>query len=92
MQNPQENAGDSQSCCEWPRSIGELEECVQKLVRTEPAKAVGIAFIAGLILTILPVGRLVAALVRVMFLLIRPLLMVLGAMKVCEELEKRNHR
>ena len=37
-------------------------------------------------------GALVGALVRLSFVLVRPLLLVLGAVKLCEELQKRNSR
>jgi len=92
MQMPQEPVGESGSCCDWRKNVEDFEHHAEDFVRTEPAKAVGIAFIAGIILTVLPVGRLVAALVRLAFVLARPLLLVLGAVKLCEELQKRNSR
>ncbi len=90
MQMPQESVGESGTCCDWRKTVGDFESHAQDYVRTEPAKAVGIAFVAGILLTILPIGRLVAALVRLSFVLARPLLLVLGAVKLCEELQKRN--
>lgn len=63
----------------------------QDFAKKEPAQAVGLAFIAGLVLTILPVGRIFAGLVRVAFAMVRPALLILGAIKVCEEFEKRNN-
>jgi len=92
MQMPQESVGESGNCCDWRKTVEDFESQAQDFVRTEPAKAVGIAFIAGIILTVLPVGRLVGALVRLSFVLIRPLLLILGAVKLCEELQKRNSR
>jgi hypothetical protein len=92
MQMPQESAGETGNCCDWRKTVEDFETHAQDYVRTEPAKAVGIAFIAGIILTILPVGRLVSALVRISFVLIRPFLLILGAVKLCEELQKRNSR
>jgi hypothetical protein len=92
MQMPQEPVGESGPCCDWRKTVEDFETHAQDFVRTEPAKAVGVAFIAGIILTVLPVGRLVAALVRLSFVLIRPLLLILGAVKLCEELKKRNSR
>ena len=92
MQMPQESIGESGPCCDWRKTVEDVEAHAQDYVRSEPAKAVGIAFIAGIILTVLPVGRLVAALVRLSFVLIRPLLLILGAVKLCEELQKRNSR
>ena len=92
MQMPKESVGESGPCCDWRKTVEDIEAHTQNYVRTEPAKAVGIAFIAGVLLTILPVGRLVAALVRLSFVLIRPLLLILGVVKLCEELQKRNSR
>ena len=92
MQMPHESVRESGNCCDWRKTVEGLETHAQDYIRTEPAKAVGIAFIAGIILTILPVGRLVGALVRLSFVLIRPLLLILGAVKLCEELQKRNSR
>ena len=40
---------------------------------------------------VLPVGRLVAIVVRLAFALVRPVLLILGAVKLCEEFEKRNN-
>ena len=89
---PQESAGESGPCCDWRKTVEDIETHAQDYVRTEPARAVGIAFIAGILLTILPVGRLVAAIVRLSFVLIRPLLLILGVVKLCEEFQKRNSR
>ena len=90
MQIPHETAGQTGSCCDWQKNVEDFEHRAHEFVREEPAKAVGIAFVAGLILTILPVGRVVGALVRLSFMLVRPLLLVLGVVKLCEEMEKRN--
>jgi hypothetical protein len=92
MQMPNESAGETGNCCDWRKTVEDFETSAQDFVRTEPAKAVGIAFVAGLILTILPIGRVVATFVRLAFMLVRPILLVLGAVKLCEELGKRNSR
>ena len=79
-------------CCgDWKKTAEELGARAQDFARKEPAQAVGVAFLAGLVLTVLPVGRLLAVLVRLAFVLIRPALFILGAMKLCEEIEKRNN-
>lgn len=57
--------------------------------RQEPIRAVGIAFVAGLVLTLLPIGAIVAGLVRLAVSLIRPALMIIGATKVYDEIQKR---
>ena len=77
-------------CCgDWRTTAEDLGARAQDFARKEPAQAVGLAFLAGLVLTVLPVGRLVAVLVRLTLALIRPLLLILGAVKLCEEFEKR---
>ena len=79
-------------CCgDWKKTAGDLGARAQEFARKEPAQAVGVAFLAGLVLTVLPVGRLLAVLVRLAFTLIRPVLLILGAVKLCEEFEKRNN-
>ena len=77
-------------CCDWRKTAEDFGARAQDFARKEPAQAVGLAFLAGLVLTVLPVGRLVAVLVRLAFALIRPVLLILGAVKLCEEFEKRN--
>ena len=79
-------------CCgDWKKTAEDLGARAQDFARKEPAQAVGVAFLAGLVLTVLPVGRLLAALVRLSFVLLRPVLLILGAVKMCEELKKRNN-
>ena len=79
-------------CCgDWKKAAEDLGARAQEFARKEPAQAVGVAFLAGLVLTVLPVGRLLAVLVRLAFVLARPLLLILGAVKLCEEFEKRNN-
>ena len=64
----------------------------EQYTRDEPLKAVATAFAAGLVLTILPVGTILGALIRLVFTLLRPALFVLGAVKLYEEVEKRQHQ
>ena len=79
----------SSACCDWRKSVDDFTASAQKIAREEPAKAFGIAFIAGLILTILPVGRLLGGVARLAVALVRPAMLVLGAVKLWEEVEKR---
>ncbi len=71
-------------------NLEEIRGRAEEFVRDEPAKAVGIAFAAGIFLTIFPITRLIAGLLRLCVGLIKPLLIVFGAMKLYEELNKRN--
>ena len=60
---------------EW---AGSAERCV----REQPGRCIGIVFGVGLIASILPFGRILAA-------VIRPVLLVAGVIKVLEEVERR---
>lgn len=68
----------------------QFTERTADFARQDPMKAVGIAFVAGLILTLLPIGAMIAGLVRLAVSLVRPALMILGATKVYDEIQKRN--
>jgi len=79
----------SGGCCDWNKRVDELTANVSKMAREEPAKALGFAFVTGLLCTVLPVGRLLGGLVRLALALVPPALLVLGGIKVWEEIEKR---
>jgi hypothetical protein len=64
----------------------------EQYAREEPLKAVGAAFAAGLFLTILPVGGILVALLRLALMLLRPALLILGAVKLYEEVDRRQNR
>jgi ElaB/YqjD/DUF883 family membrane-anchored ribosome-binding protein len=57
-------------------------------VRESPSKAVGIAVFAGFVLAMLPIGGIIGALIRLLLFLVRPALMILGVVKVCEEIQR----
>jgi hypothetical protein len=87
MQNPE---SPNECCADLSAKFDEWKECAERSVREEPMKTAGLAFLAGLILTILPVSRILAGLVQVAFSLVRPVLLILGVVKVIEEIEHRN--
>jgi hypothetical protein len=58
----------------------ELEE----KIRENPVEAVVLALLIGFLVCLLPVGRLIGALLRVAFLLLKPALLVLGIIKAVE--------
>jgi hypothetical protein len=60
-------------------------------VRREPFKALFVAFFFGAILTVFPVGRMISGLSQIVLALIRPILLVLGVVKLAEEIEERRH-
>jgi hypothetical protein len=53
-------------------------------IRTEPVKAIILAFGAGLLLCFLPVGKLLGFLAKVTFVLSKPVLLILGVVKLLE--------
>lgn len=77
----------SEGCCGTPMS--DWYAAGEKCAREEPVKCAGIAFVAGVLLTILPVGQILGGLLRLVFGLFRPALLILGLMKLFEEIEKR---
>ena len=86
MSDPEKPA---ECCAGIQDQIREWAACAEKTVREEPVKAAGYAFVAGLIVAVFPVGRIVAALVRLALALVRPALLVLGFVKMFEEIDRR---
>lgn len=87
MQDPERSA----DCCpDLKAKFDDWKACAERSVREEPIKTAGLAFVAGIFLTVLPVGRIVGGLVRLALALIRPALLILGVVKVVEEFDKRN--
>lgn len=58
---------------------------IEAYTREQPTKAVSAAFGAGLILALVPIGGVV----RLLFSALRPVLLVLGILKIWEEVESR---
>lgn len=56
----------------------------EDFARTEPTKAVVSAFGAGLLIHLLPIGKIVVGLSAVALTLVRPFLLVLGVIKAYE--------
>jgi hypothetical protein len=67
----------------------EVRDRAEAYVRDEPTKAVGLAVLAGIFLTIFPVGSVLFGVIRLSLGLLKPALIVLGAVKLYEEVEKR---
>jgi hypothetical protein len=70
-------------------NLDDLRSRTEQYAREEPMQAVGVAFVAGLILTLLPVGAIIAGILRLILALLRPALVILGAVKVYEEVNRR---
>ena len=67
-----------------PRPPEDLLKRAEDFARREPAQAVAAAFGGGLLLNLLPLGAIGAALAGLAFSCIRPALLFLGLLKVCE--------
>jgi len=57
---------------------------IENQIREEPAKAVGVAFASGFFLCLLPVGKLLGLAVRLIFVLVKPALLIFGVIKILE--------
>ena len=58
-------------------------------VRKQPVKSVVWAFFIGILLTIFPLGRVVGGVLSLAMALLRPVLLLLGVVKLCEKIEER---
>ena len=87
MQDPEPTT--SACCGDLRAKFDEWKACAEKSVREEPIKTAGLAFAAGIVLTVLPVGRVLSGLLRLALALARPALLILGAVKIVEECDKR---
>ena len=86
MSDPEKPA---ECCAGIQDQIREWTACAEKTVREEPVKAAGYALAAGLVFAVFPLGRIVGALVRLALALVRPALLVLGCVKLFEEIDRR---
>ena len=66
-----------------------LVEKTASEVRKQPVKSVVWAFFIGILLTIFPIGRIVGGVASLALALLRPVLLLLGVVKLCEEIEER---
>ena len=74
---------------ELQKPLGDFVQKTADEVRKQPVKSLVWAFFVGIFLTIFPVGRVLRIVFGVVFALIRPVLLLLGAVKLCEEIETR---
>lgn len=86
MQDPEST---NPACCGDLRAkFDDWKACAERSVREEPVKTAGLAFAAGIVLTVLPVGRLISGILKLAFALLRPALLILGVVKLVEECDK----
>jgi hypothetical protein len=62
----------------------------EEYVRTKPGQSLLIAFLVGLILNRLPVGRLLSGIVRLLLIALKPAILVYGATKVYEAMQEND--
>lgn len=58
-------------------------------VRENPEKAVGLGLLGGFVLSQLPIGFILVLLFRAVLLAAKPALLILGGLKLVEEVQKR---
>jgi hypothetical protein len=83
---------ESASQPELRRPIDQFVQSTANEVRKQPVKSLVWAFFVGIFLTILPVGRILRLVTGIVFALFRPILLLLGAVKLCEEIEMRRKK
>jgi hypothetical protein len=66
------------------KNINQLWSELEGAIRREPQKSVLLAFAGGFFLCLLPLGRVLGILVRVLFVLFKPALLILGLVKFLE--------
>lgn len=72
-----------------PSALDSLRAKTESFARENPTQALSSAFGIGLVLALLPLGSVISGLFRLLFLLLRPILIVLGLVKLYEELGNR---
>jgi len=66
----------------------ELLNETENYVRENPGQSLFYAFVAGLILNRLPVGRILSGVVRLLLFALRPAILIYGATKLYQALEE----
>jgi len=76
--------GFRRSFLRMDKNLNQLWNELEGLIRREPQKAVAVAFAGGFFLCLLPLGKLLGILVRVLFVVFKPALLILGVVKFLE--------
>lgn len=69
--------------------VNNLARKAAEEIRRQPVKSLVWAFFAGIFLTIFPVGRIIRLITSIVFGLLRPVLLLLGLVKVSEVLNEK---
>ncbi|MEI6715342.1 MAG: hypothetical protein WCO60_16415 [Verrucomicrobiota bacterium] len=70
-------------------SLDPLVERAEVFTREKPGKALSAAFGLGILMALLPIGSIVGGLIRLTLLLLRPVLVILGLVRLYEEFGHR---
>jgi RsiW-degrading membrane proteinase PrsW (M82 family) len=71
------------------KPLRDFVERTASSVQKRPVNSVVWAFFVGIFLTVFPIGRIVGAAVSLLLALLRPALLLLGVVKLFEEIEHR---
>jgi RsiW-degrading membrane proteinase PrsW (M82 family) len=85
MSEPNETASQ-------PEALKPVSDFVHKAaeeVRKQPVKSLVWAFFVGIFLTIFPVGRILSLITGIVFGLLRPVLLLLGLVKISEVISEK---
>jgi hypothetical protein len=80
MSTPEHSATNPPS-----NTLDPLIERAEVFTREKPGKALSAAFGLGILMALLPVSSIVTGLMRLVFLLLRPVLVILGLVRLYEE-------
>ncbi len=75
-----------------PEAKKPVNDFVQKTVeevRRQPGKSLVWAFFVGIFLTIFPIGRILSLVTSIVFGLLRPVLLLLGLVKISEVISEK---
>ena len=85
MSEPKESATDPVE----KKPVSDFAAKAAEEVRKQPVKSLVWAFFVGIFMTIFPVGRILSLVISLVFGLLRPVLLVLGLVKISEILGER---
>ena len=85
MSEPKESATDPVE----KKPVSDFAAKAAEEVRKQPVKSLVWAFFVGILMTIFPVGQILSLVISLVFGLLRPVLLVLGLVKISEILGER---
>ena len=85
MSEPNETASQPEA----KKPVSDFVQKTAEEVRKQPVKSLVWAFFVGIFLTIFPIGRILSLVTSIVFGLLRPVLLLLGLVKVSEILGER---